>query len=62
MRISRSKVLTDPPGFLPSVAHERKPASESGDARLVRGTPEDLRMFFRYFDPPSGDPIPLTVR
>ncbi len=35
---------------------------DSGSARLVRGTPEDLTMFFGYFDPPSADPIPLTVR
>ncbi len=35
---------------------------ESGDARLVRGTPEDFKRFFSYFDPPSSEPIPLTVR
>jgi alkyl sulfatase BDS1-like metallo-beta-lactamase superfamily hydrolase len=35
---------------------------ESKDARLVRGTPEDLKRFFSYFDPPSREPIPLTVR
>ncbi len=35
---------------------------ESGDARLIRGTPEDFTRFFSYFDPPSRDPIPLSVR
>ncbi len=35
---------------------------ESGDARLARGTPEDFKKFFSYFDPPSREPIPLTVR
>ncbi len=35
---------------------------ESGDARLVRGTPQNLKKFFSYFDPPSREPIPLTIR
>lgn len=35
---------------------------ESGDARLVRGTPEDFKRFFSYFDSPSQEPIPLTIR
>ena len=35
---------------------------ESGDATLTRGTAEDLKKFFSYFDPPSSEPIPLTVR
>ena len=35
---------------------------ESGDARLVRGTPEDFKKFFSYFDSPSQEPIPLTIR
>jgi len=35
---------------------------ELGDARLVRGTPEDLKRFFSYFDPLSREPISLTVR
>ena len=35
---------------------------ESGDARLARGTPEDLKKFFSYFDPLSREPIPLTIR
>ena len=35
---------------------------ESGNARLVRGKPEDLKKFFSYFDSPSQEPIPLTTR
>jgi alkyl sulfatase BDS1-like metallo-beta-lactamase superfamily hydrolase len=35
---------------------------ELGNARLVRGTPEDLERFFSYFDPPSREPIALTIR
>ncbi len=35
---------------------------ESGDVRLVRGTPEDFKKFFSYFDSPSQEPIPLTIR
>ncbi len=35
---------------------------ESGNARLVRGKPEDLKKFFSYFDSPSQEPIPLTIR
>jgi len=35
---------------------------ESGDARLVRGTPEDFKKFFSYFDPLSREPISLTAR
>jgi alkyl sulfatase BDS1-like metallo-beta-lactamase superfamily hydrolase len=34
---------------------------ESGDARLTTGTPEDFARFFSYFDPPSTDPIPITI-
>jgi len=37
-------------------------AFESGDARLVRGTPEDFKRFFSYFDPLSREPIALTIR
>ncbi len=35
---------------------------ESGDARLVRGTPEDFARFFSYFDPLSREPIAITIR
>jgi len=35
---------------------------ESGDVRLVRGTPEDLKRFFSYFDPLSREPILFIVR
>ncbi len=35
---------------------------ESGQAKITRGTPEDLKRFFSYFDPPSKEPIPLTIR
>ncbi len=35
---------------------------ESGKAKIVRGTPEDLKRFFSYFDPPSQEPISLTIR
>jgi hypothetical protein len=35
---------------------------ESGKARIVRGKPEDLKRFFSYFDQPSNEPIPLTIR
>ncbi len=34
----------------------------SGEAKIVRGNPEDLTRFLGYFDPPSTKPIPLTVR
>jgi hypothetical protein len=37
-------------------------AFKSGDARLLRGTPEDFKRFFSYFDPLSRQPIPLTIR
>ena len=35
---------------------------KSGKAKLVHGTPEDLRRFFSYFDPPGREPILLTIR
>ena len=35
---------------------------ESGKAMLTRGTPEEFKKFFSYFDPLSSEPIPLTVR
>jgi len=35
---------------------------ESGDARLTTGTPEDFARFFSYFEPPSTEPIPITIR
>ncbi len=35
---------------------------ESGDARLIHGTPEDFNKFFSYFDSLSPEPIPLTIR
>ena len=35
---------------------------ESGRARLVDGTADDFKQFLSYFDPPSKDRIPLTVR
>ncbi len=34
---------------------------ESGDARLTTGTPEDIARFFSYFEPPSTEPIPITI-
>ena len=34
---------------------------ESGDAKLTTGTPEDFARFFSYFEPPSTEPIPLTI-
>jgi alkyl sulfatase BDS1-like metallo-beta-lactamase superfamily hydrolase len=37
-------------------------ALESGKARITRGKPEDLKRFFSYFDQPSTEPIPLTIR
>ena len=37
-------------------------AFESGRARIVEGTREDLGRFFSYFDRPSGEPIVITVR
>lgn len=37
-------------------------AFQAGDARLLRGTPEDFKRFFSYFDPLSREPIPLTIR
>jgi len=37
-------------------------AFESGDARLLRGTLEDFKKFFSYFDPLSREPISLTIR
>ena len=35
---------------------------ESGDAQLTTGTPEDFARFFSYFEPPSNEPIPITVK
>jgi len=35
---------------------------ESGKAKITRGTPDDLKRFFSYFDPLSHEPIPLTIR
>ena len=35
---------------------------ESGKARLTKGTPEDFKTFFGYFEPASNEPIALTVR
>ncbi len=35
---------------------------ESGEARLTRGTAEDLARFFSYFDPLSREPIAITIR
>ncbi len=35
---------------------------ESGKAKIARGTPEDLKRFFSYFDPPSQESILLTIR
>jgi len=37
-------------------------AFQSGNARLSRGTLEDFKRFFSYFEPASTDPVPLTVR
>jgi alkyl sulfatase BDS1-like metallo-beta-lactamase superfamily hydrolase len=37
-------------------------AFQAGKARLSRGTLEDFKKFFSYFEPPSTDPVPLTVR
>ena len=37
-------------------------AFQSGNARLSQGTLEDLQLFFSYFDAPSKDPVPLTIR
>jgi len=34
---------------------------ESGKAKLTTGNPEDLAKFFSYFEPPSKEPIPLTL-
>jgi len=34
---------------------------ESGDAKLTMGTPEDFAKFFSYFEPPSSEPILLTL-
>ena len=34
----------------------------SGDARLTTGGPADLTRFLGYFEPPSDEPIPMTVR
>ena len=51
----------DPPH--PNTPKGRLIASfESGDARLLRGTPEDFQRFFSYFDPISHEPISLTIR
>ena len=35
---------------------------ESGIARLTTGTPEDFARFFSYFEPPSNEPIPITLK
>ena len=35
---------------------------ESGDVRLTTGTPEDFVRFFSYFEPPSDEPIPITLK
>ena len=35
---------------------------QSGDIRLTTGTPEDFARFFSYFEPPSDEPIPLTLK
>ena len=35
---------------------------ETGDARLTTGTPQDFARFFSYFETPSDEPIPLTVK
>ena len=35
---------------------------ESGNARLTTGTPEDFAKFFSYFEAPSDEPIPITVK
>ena len=37
-------------------------AFQSGDARLVKGTPEEFQRFFGYFDTLNDDPIALTIR
>jgi len=37
-------------------------AFKSGDARLIKGTPEEFKKFFSYFDPLSREPIPITIR
>ncbi len=34
----------------------------SGEAKIVRGKPADLTRFFSYFDQPSNEPIPITIR
>ena len=36
-------------------------AFESGDARLLRGTTEDFKKLFSYFNSLSREPIPLTI-
>ena len=35
---------------------------ESGDVRLTTGTAEDFVRFFSYFEPPSDEPIPITLK
>jgi len=35
---------------------------ESGAARLTTGTPEDFAKFFTYFEAPSDEPIPITLK
>jgi alkyl sulfatase BDS1-like metallo-beta-lactamase superfamily hydrolase len=35
---------------------------ESGDVRLTAGTPEDFARFFSYFEAPSDEPIPITLK
>ncbi len=49
-------------GQLPSPQAALAALFESGDVRLVRGTTEDFIRFFSYFDPPSREPIAITVR
>ena len=34
----------------------------SGDIKLTRETPADLRRFFSYFEPTSSEPIPIAVQ
>lgn len=36
-------------------------AFQTGKARLSLGTLKDLKKFFSYFEPPSKDPVPLTI-
>jgi len=36
-------------------------AFQAGNARLSRGTLEDLQLFFSHFEPPSTEPLPITI-